>query len=278
MERTLFEKNGLEDSNMSANGWRRWGQRVAEWMAGKGQSGGKEQGAQAGSIQSGPVPTVAGETRILKLPGRVTMEMVWCPPGTFAMRSPAHEDGQAEGETQGQLRQMEGFWIAKYPVTQKQWKRVMGTKPSFFKGDTLPVEHVSWRECLKFCKKTGLTLPTEAQWEYACRAGGTGTFAETGELEKVGWFHENSGWKTYPVGRKLPNAWGLCDMYGNVWEWCMDTPDGWFDERIIRGGSCGEDAEDCLSACRRSADQDFNEDPFGAPIRLIGFRPIARQE
>ena len=247
-------------------------------MTGKNHSGREGQRAKEGNLHPVQVPPAAGETRILKLRGRVTMEMVWCPPGTLAVGNPRNGEGRGDGGTQRQMTQMEGFWMAKYPVTQKQWWRVMWRKPSHFKGDALPVEHVSWRECLKFCKKTGLALPTDAQWEYACRAGGTGTFAGTGELEKMGWFSENGGWTTYPVGQKLPNAWGLFDMHGNVWEWCMDTANTWSDERVIRGGSCGECAEDCLHACRKSAAPDFNEDPFGAPIMLIGFRPISRQD
>ena len=262
---------------MAANGWSRWVRRLSEWMSGRAPSGREGQRAKEGSLNPIQVPPAAGETRTLKLRGRVTMEMVWCPAGTFTMENPTDGEGRDEGKTLRQMTQMDGFWMAKYPVTQKQWKRVMGKKPSHFKGDSLPVEHVSWRECLKFCKKTGLELPTEAQWEYACRAGGSGTFAGTKELEKVGWFYENSGWKTYSVGQKMPNEWGLFDMHGNVWEWCMDTANTWADERVIRGGSCGDFAEDCLSACRRHANQDFNEDPFGAPIMLIGFRPIARQ-
>ena len=150
--------------------------------------------------------------------------------------------------------------------------QVMGTNPSGFKGASLPVETVSWDEAQEFCKKvsekTGQTvrLPTEAEWEFACRAGTTTTYytadAEA-DLGRAAWCGANSGGKTHPVGQKEPNAFGLHDMHGNVWEWCQDSyeqykpeaavdpqapPQG--DARMLRGGSWDYFTRDCRSACR----------------------------
>ena len=115
------------------------------------------------------------------------------------------------------------FLIAKYEMSQTAWEHVMGRNPSKFVGDELPVEQVSWEECQEFCRRTGLKLPTEAQWEYACRAGAPGPYAGTGELKDMGWFDGNSGIQTHPVGKKLPNRFGLHDMHGNIFEWCEDV-------------------------------------------------------
>jgi formylglycine-generating enzyme required for sulfatase activity len=182
------------------------------------------------------------------------IELVWCPPGEFWMG----------GGKSRQVHLSHGFWIGKYPVTQKQWKVVMGSNPSFFKGSFLtganpdrPVENVSWDGAQKFLGKlgSGYRLPTEAQWEYACWAGSTTAYwfgDDEAQLGDYAWFRENSGGKTHDVGRKKPNAWGIHDMQGNVWEWCQDL---WADDlgagpvtdpvtvgiknrnRVIRGGS-----------------------------------------
>ncbi len=229
----------------------------------------------------------------LRLPGGAKMEMVWCPPGSFMMGSPEDEEGHCSDESLHQVTLAEGFWMAKYAVTQQQWKSVMWGNPSHFKGDTLPVEHVSWFDCMKFCKKARLALPTEEQWEYACRAGSPGPYAGTGDLKAMGWHCDADGChSTQPVGKKAPNAWGFYDMHGNVEEWCMDVWDcekpsgvlfdprsaGPYDECVVRGGSIWVmHKEGCRSASRSCEEPDFHKEPFGSPIRLIGFRPIARQ-
>lgn len=220
--------------------------------------------------------TVAGETKTLVLPGGATMEMVWCPPGTFVMGSPEGEAGRDSDETQHQVTLTKGFWLAKTEVTQSQWESVMGKNRSGNKGETLPVEKVSWKDCQKFCKKTGLSLPTEAEWEYACRAGSTGLFAAGG------WCRADSGGATHPVGQKKPNEWGLYDMHGNVLEWCADwygdypsgvvtNPTGASSgsQRVLRGGGVYHDGVYCRSARRLRGDPSYRRGDD------VGFRPAS---
>ena len=152
-----------------------------------------------------------------------------------------------------------GLYFGKYEVTQKQWEAIMGNNPSYFKGDlSRPVEMVSWNDCQEFVKKvnsysnvTGYTffLPTAEQWEYACRAGSKGNYGlladgSEGTLDEMGWYFDNSGRKTHPVGQKKPNAWGLYDMHGNVWEWTASANGS---DRINRGGSYYSPASYCES-------------------------------
>ena len=214
------------------------------------------------------------------------IEFVLIPAGEFMMGSPDSEAGRHR--TEGPVHRVtfaKPFYLAKYEVTQGQWKAVMGSNPSDFKaaGKDAPVENVSWNDCLAFCKKTELSLPTEAQWEYACRAGTKTRFnlGDTdGDLVRAGWFLGNSEGTTHPVGKKTANAWGLYDMHGNVWELCEDNwhnnytgapTDGsaWLgglSDRVSRGGSPLYYAQDCRSANRGRDDLSFrNYD--------LGFRP-----
>ena len=144
---------------------------------------------------------------------------------------------------------------------------------------------MSWNDCLEFCRETGLRLPTEAEWEYACRAGTTGAYGGTGRLQDMGWYADNSACDTHRVGKKQPNAWGLYDMHGNVSEWCAD----WYGDypksavenpkgpdsgrtRVERGGNCSVIyASDCRSAIRYESDPDDRN-------AFLGFRPIFRQD
>ncbi len=184
--------------------------------------------------------------------------MLWVAPGTFLMSS-THGLGD---DTQVTLAH--GYWLGQTEVTQGQWQAVMDyvPLPSLFKGSDRPVERVSWETVMIFCGKLTeraraagrlpegyeYTLPTEAQWEYACRAGTTGTYA--GEAVAMAWYDANSGSETHPVAQKQPNAWGFYDMHGNVWEWCADWyggyPGGSVSDpagpavgqfRVLRGGS-----------------------------------------
>jgi formylglycine-generating enzyme required for sulfatase activity len=193
------------------------------------------------------------------------LELIWINPGTFTMGSPLDEQGRDKAEgPQHRVTLTQGFWLGRTEVTQRQYRAVTGKDPSRFKetGSPAPVEEVSWLDAMEFCRlltarERGasrlpddhvFTLPTEAQWEYACRAGTTGAFA--GNPDAMAWYKSNSGDTTHPVGQKEPNPWGLYDMYGNVLEWCRDWygnyprgertdptgPEaGYF--RIARGGS-----------------------------------------
>lgn len=221
--------------------------------------------------------TAAGEREVITING-VGFAFRWCPAGTFMMGSPEDEKDRKDNETQHQVTLTKGFWMLETEVTQMQWKAVMGSNPSDFKGDDLPVEKVSWDDCQEFCKKCSklgfpVQLPTEAEWEYACRAGATGTYA--GELDAMAWYgyyHTPKGTSkdatTHPVGTKKPNAWGLYDMHGNVCEWCQD----WYEEDypsgsvtdpmgssnasfcVIRGGCWNSYAKYCRSAFRGYSD------------------------
>jgi formylglycine-generating enzyme required for sulfatase activity len=177
------------------------------------------------------------------------------------------------------------FWMAKYPVTQRVWITFMGSNPSKFRegGDLAPVERVSWYDVQEFLGKVGndLRLPTEAEWEYACRAGTNGAYNVDGvALEQLGWYDQNAGSTTHPVGEKLPNAWGLHDMHGNVREWCLDSFGSYssYDVteptgpdkpsvRVLRGGSWTDDAWYCRSARRDSRHPSHRLD-------FLGFRPV----
>jgi formylglycine-generating enzyme required for sulfatase activity/serine/threonine protein kinase len=215
--------------------------------------------------------TKAGEERDFEIAPNVKIKMCWIPPGEFMMGSPAGEQGRNYGETQHQVKITQGFWMGKTEVTQGQWRAVMGDNPSCFNGEDLPVEQVSWNDAQGFVKAMNThaalqngwewTLPTEAQWEYACRAGTTGAYA--GDLDQMAWYDKNSSGKTHPVGLKKPNAWGLHDMHGNVWEWCADWygayPGGAMTDpqgaasgsnRVFRGGGWDYDAYYCRVAGR----------------------------
>jgi len=235
--------------------------------------------------------------------------------GTFQMGSDAHDR-----EKPIHTVTVKSFNLSKYEVTQKEWFEVMGKNPSYFKGDNLPVENVSWYDAIEYCnarsQKEGLTpaytidksrsdpnnqnsydnvrwvvtwnrnangyrLPTEAEWEYACRAGTTTAYNTGASItDNTGWYSANSDRKTHPVGQKPANAWGLYDMHGNVFEWCWD----WYDDypsgaqpdpvgassgssRVERGGSWNITAQFARSAFRNYAD------PYDRYIDL-GFRVL----
>jgi formylglycine-generating enzyme required for sulfatase activity len=208
----------------------------------------------------------------LDLGGGVKMDFVLIRPGSFMM-------GSEKGDDEKPVHKVtitRPFYMGVYKVTQAQWKAVIGDNPSSFKGDDLPVEQVSWEDCQRFVAKLkekagqGMIcrLPTEAEWEYACRAGTKTEYCfgdDEGGLGEYAWYRANSEGKTRPVGQKKPNAWGLYDMHGNVWEWCEDGYSaGYYAKspeadpkgpsttayRVLRGASWGSSANDLRSASR----------------------------
>ncbi len=216
---------------------------------------------------------LGGKTTSLNLGNNVKLELVLIPAGKFKMGSPPNEAGRKDTENpQHEVTISKPFYLGKYEVTQEQYEALMGTNPSEFKGAKNPVERVNWADAQEFCKKmsskTGKTarLPSEAEWEYACRAG-TGTKYSFGDSEATlgdyAWFKDNANKTTHPVGQKKPNAWGLYDMHGNVMEWCQDwksnytaapitdpTGDASGVHRLTRGGSWLYDALGCRAAFR----------------------------
>jgi formylglycine-generating enzyme required for sulfatase activity len=214
----------------------------------------------------------------LDLGGGVTMKLALIPAGKFMMGSPESEwDRYANEGPQHEVTISKPFYLGVYEVTQEQYQALMGRNPSYSKGPTNPVELVSWDDAREFCRrlseKTGrkARLPTEAEWEYACRAGTRTRFSfgdADGALGDYAWYGDSRG-STHPVGQKKPNPWGLYDMHGNVGEWCGDwygeyTPDSATDptgpisgsERVERGGTWGYDPWSCRSAWRgRSGDR-----------------------
>lgn len=224
----------------------------------------------------------------------IGMKFVLLPPGAFMMGSPKEETERFSFETQHKVTLIKGYYMAVYTVTQEQWQVVMGNNPSGFKGEkNLAVETVSWDDCQKFIvklrekDKKHYRLPTEAEWEYACRAGTKSPFhfGETISTDQANY----NGNKTYGPGKKgifrmkttsvgsFPaNAWGLHDMHGNIWQWCQD----WFGDypqkdvvdpkgpdtgksRVLRGGSWFDYPGNCRSATRTGLVPDSRDNDIG---------------
>ena len=225
----------------------------------------------------------------------LNLDMLWCKSGTFMMGSPSSEKDHDDDETQHRVNLTKGFYLGKYEVTQVQWEKVMGSNPSYHKGAALPVENVSWDDAMEFCEKLTevekeadrlpkgwtYTLPTEAQWEYACRAGTTTAYSFGDTITpKQANFVYNVG-KTTQVGTYPANAWSFHDMHGNVWEWCSDRygayPSGAVSdplgpsvgsERVYRGGSWFLNGGLVRSATRRRGTPVNRDNSLGFRLSL----------
>jgi formylglycine-generating enzyme required for sulfatase activity len=232
----------------------------------------------------------------------IGMKLVSISAGTFMMGSPESEEERSEDEVQHEVTLTKDFYLGVTQVTQAQYQKVMGENPSYFQGDKVkgdssnhPVEMVSWEDVVEFCKKLSALpeekaagrvyrLPTEAEWEYACRAGSTTAFSFEESPEQLGdyaWYDDNSGDRTHPVALKKPNALGLFDMHGNVWEWCSDCygeyPEGAVSDptgseegsiRVLRGGSWHYEAAGCRSASRAGGSPSFRDNFIGFRVAL----------
>jgi len=229
----------------------------------------------------------AGAAEVTLDAGPVSFELVRIPPGTFEIGSPPTEEGHRPNEApRRKVRITRPFYLGRFEVTQRQYTLIMGRNPSSFRGEALAMDQITYPRAVELCeelsRRTGVhvVLPTEAQWEYACRAGTTTRFY-TGDtradLDRAGWFSGNAGDTVHPVGLKAPNAFGLYDMHGNVWELCADFLGDYgsiaADDPVgppgegrgaMRGGGWDHEADDARSASRLRSDPMFG----GAGIRV----------
>jgi len=246
---------------------------------------------------------ISPDNGIETITNSIGMKLVLIPKGTFVMGSPESEEGRQKDETQHEVTISKDYYLGVTEVTQGQYQKVMGKNPSYFKkriiresdSSMYPVEAVSWEDAVEFCKKLSelpkekagrvYRLPTEAEWEYACRSGSKSAYSFGESSKSLGdyaWFDENSRHQTHPVGQKKPNAWGLYDMHGNVIEWCSDY---WYGEypkgavsdpsgprggsyRVIRGGSGNYTAAFCRSAVRSGLVPSFRDSGLGFRVAL----------
>jgi formylglycine-generating enzyme required for sulfatase activity len=238
-------------------------------------------------------PVKLEKTITFDLGGEVKIEMLLVEPGSFSM---GNDKGDDDERPVHQVTLSKPFYLGKFEVTQEQWEAVMGNNPSHFKGKKNPVDRVSWEAAQAFIKKlnekfadsgTSFCLPTEAQWEYACRAGGAAQYGfgdRESDLAEYGWFEANAKGKTHPVGEKKSNAWGFYDMHGNVWEWCADWYDGDYyrtspsndppgpstvTSRVLRGGSWGDPAPYCRSSSRYCLPSWFCVHSYGLRVACV---------
>lgn len=223
----------------------------------------------------------------------IGMELVLIPPGSFRMGGDKKLEQAEDHETPRHIVKIsQTYFLGKYEVTQIQWSEIMNNNPSEFVDDKRPVESVSWNDVKVFIQKLNTKeetnkyrLPTEAEWEYAARAGSESSYAfgsDTIMLSQYAWYRKNSGGKTHPVGQLNPNVWGLYDMHGNVHEWCQD----WFDRKYysqsasnaplgpstglakaLRGGDWGSEDWYCRSASRSLSSPDRRSNRLG--FRLV---------
>jgi formylglycine-generating enzyme required for sulfatase activity len=207
-----------------------------------------------------------------KVNGKDGLKYVWITAGVFQMGCSEGDAECFDNEKPVHEVVIKGFWLGQTELTQAAYQRVVETSPSYFKGAQLPVERVSWIDAQSYCRAVGMRLPTEAEWEYAARAGGE--VARYGIVDRVAWYADNSfggsnGRETHVVGLKPPNAWGLYDMLGNVWEWVADWYGPYHEDfevdpagpatgnvRVLRGGSWNYASRSARASQRLSGVQD----------------------
>ena len=260
------------------------------WNAYKASKGARDQNTMSGEERFN-ASLKAGDPLELEING-VKAVFRYCLPGTFLMGSPEDKGHRHDDETQHEATLTQGFWLLETPVTQALWKAVMGENPSRFQGlNARPVESVSWNDCVELISKLNVAgsapkgwafdFPTEAKWEYACRAGTTTRFNVGDELTQDDANFDSIFRETTPVKSYAPNAWGFYDMHGNVWEWCKDwhgsyssnavtDPQGSSSgsNRVLRGGSWISSARSCRSAYRRINDPSYRHYYFGFRLAL----------
>ena len=233
-----------------------------------------------------------GQDNLTFTVGGVTFKMIYVKGGTFTMGCTSEQGDDCDSdEKPSHSVTLSDYWIGETEVTQALWQAVMGSNPSYFKGDNRPVESVSWNDCQMFIQKlnqlTGRTfsLPTEAQWEYAARGGNKKSgykYAGGNNVDEEAWYDGNSGSSTHPVKGKKPNVLGLYDMSGNVWEWCSDwygsyssgaqiNPQGPSSgsDRVLRGGSWDRSARYCRVSYRLRSNPDYRSDDFGFRLSIV---------
>jgi formylglycine-generating enzyme required for sulfatase activity len=270
-----------------------------------------------------PDPMVGKEPGQVRDDNGLKMKLVWCPPGFVTMEQSVYDKNSArrsdQGTTPARVFLTYGYWLGKYEVTQAEWKEAMAAEPwkgqrDAKEGDDFPATFVSWDDAMEFCRRLTeqernadrlreeweYTLPTEAQWESACRARTESKFSFGDDEAKLGeyaWIWHNTESEAvgeayaHRVGQKLPNRWGLHDMHGNVWEWCRDwwsvkMPRGRNPEvternektfRVIRGGSWTNGADYCESASHNGITQSFRHSSTGFRVALTPVRPENQQ-
>ncbi len=237
---------------------------------------------KSGTLTS-PTITLARQCSAVSFTSALEMKFAWIPPGSFMMGSSLEEPGRGSDEFQHKVSLTRGYYISVHPITQIQWAIVMGNYPSHLQGDDLPVTNVIWNDCVQFCRKLQVAcghafrLPTEAEWEYACRAGSKTAYCYG---ETISTTDASFGRQSMTNVAIFPaNAWGLFDMHGNVWEWCSDwysvydnsihiiDPKGPISgtARIVRGGCCTANAAICRSANRNFQAPEYRH-------QFLGFR------
>lgn len=206
------------------------------------------------------------ETRVHPIDGLI---YVWIPPGEFPFGCSPGDKECYQWEPPAQPRQIKtGFWIGQTEVTQRAYKYVLGSNPSLYPGDSRPVDSVSWNDAQRYCRELGLRLPAAVEWEYAARGATVGP--RYGSVNEIAWFDANSGDTSHAAQQKQPNAFGLHDMLGNMWEWVYDpwTADTIKDQRQLRGGAFTGLAKDIRAS-------NLNWAPPGTAHRNMGFRCAA---